>query len=180
MKKVFLLVVTTILLFSCGNSDNSATADQDDSNYKYVYDSGYDFNDSMFAIINNIQIVEDNLFAQNNTGEDMEQIRQKVSEMLVVGIEKIEQTKPYYEGEDLKKQVLVVLKLKQKHIDNDWKTIIELVGDAKIVDVSEEIFNQIKEKVNKIGTAEDLEADVLAGVQNIFATSMGTYVETPE
>ena len=180
MKKLFLLVVTATILFSCGSSDNSTTSDSDDSNYTYVYNSGYDFNDSLFAIINNIQMVEDNILQQENTGVEMEQIRQRVSDMLVEGIKKVEQTKPYYEGEDLKKQILVVLKLKQKHIDNNWKTICELVGDTKLVEVSEETFNQIKVAVNEIETAENLEGDILGGVQNVFAGAIGTYVETAE
>ena len=180
MKKLFVLVVTATILFSCGNNDNSTTSDNGDSNYKYVYNSGYSFNDSLFAIINNIQMLEDNILMQENTGKDMEQIRQKVSDMLVEGIEKVEQTKPYYEGEDLKNQLLVVLKLKQKHIDNNWKTICELVGDTKIIDISEDVFNQINVAITGIETAENTEVDVLAGVQNVFAGVIGTYVETAE
>ena len=178
MKKLFLLLVTTAILFSCGDSENPSL-NSDDSNYKYVYSSGYDFNDSLFAIINNIQEVEKEFFLQENTGEDMEQIRQKVSTMLVEGIEKTEQTKPYYEGEDLKKEVLVLLRLKQKHIDNNWVNICKLVGNTKVVDVSDEVFNQIEIAVNKIDSAEELESNNLATVQNIFAVSLGTHVETP-
>ena len=72
------------------------------------------------------------------------------------------------------------LELKQKHIDNNWKTISQLVGDTKLVEVSEEVFNQIKQAVKEIETAENVEADNLAVTQNLFAASMGTYVEPQE
>ena len=185
MRKInlFLTALFVMFLMSCGGETTSADAVKSDgTSYKFDFSSAEDFNNHVVDAINVIDDKEKTLLeiGEEVTGQELENILNEYKETLTGIIEKLEDTKPYYAGETFLSSTIDYIKVRQEVANEVWTKIVEIVGERKINEISEEDADNIDSLLDPALDREEQALNIMQGQQNVFALANDSYVEHDE